>query len=156
MADVQLPCETCNGKRFKKELLKLHLLGKIFTILTMTIDDAVAFFWLIEQHKIIKIKTIARCWTRRSLDIYHSSTLSGGEAQKNKTSLFLEQRKKSIICLWQTNHRTAFPWYQETFASFNALIDKGHSIVMEHNLDLIKCADWIIDLGPEGGKWDSY
>jgi excinuclease UvrABC ATPase subunit len=110
---------------------------------------------LMNSIKSLKIKTIARCWTRLRSIRQSSSTLSGGEAQRIKLASFLVKgatKEKHYLSL--TNQpRTAFPWYQETFSLFNALIDKGHSIlVIEHNLDLIKCADWIIDLGPEGGE----
>jgi excinuclease ABC subunit A len=158
MADVQLPCETCNGKRFKKEVLEVTFAGKnINDILTMTIDDAVAFFETNEQHKITqKLKPLQDVGLGYVQLGQSSSTLSGGEAQRIKLASFLVKgatKEKALFVFDEPTTGLHFHDIKKLLASFDALIEKGHSIlVIEHNLDLIKCADWIIDLGPEGGE----
>jgi excinuclease ABC subunit A len=158
MADVQLPCETCHGKRFKKEVLEVAFAGKnIHDILTMTIDDAVAFFETNEQHKITqKLKPLQDVGLGYVQLGQSSSTLSGGEAQRIKLASFLVKGATKDRALFVFDEPTTglhFHDIKKLLASFEALIEKGHSIlVIEHNLDLIKCADWIIDLGPEGGE----
>jgi excinuclease ABC subunit A len=158
MADVQLPCETCNGKRFKKEVLEVTFEGKnIYDILTMTIDDAVAFFDNNKQQKITqKLKPLQDVGLGYVQLGQSSSTLSGGEAQRIKLASFLVKgatKEKALFVFDEPTTGLHFHDINKLMASFNALIDKGHSIiVVEHNLDLIKCADWIIDLGPEGGE----
>ncbi|WP_369752303.1 excinuclease ABC subunit UvrA [Flavobacterium sp. WC2409] len=158
MADVQLPCETCNGKRFKKEVLEVTFVGKnIHDILTLTIDDAVAFFETNQQHKITqKLKPLQDVGLGYVQLGQSSSTLSGGEAQRIKLASFLVKGATKDRALFVFDEPTTglhFHDIKKLLASFDALIEKGHSIlVIEHNLDLIKCADWIIDLGPEGGE----
>ena len=158
MADVQLPCETCNGKRFKKEVLEVAFAGKnIHDILTLTIDDAVAFFETNQQHKITqKLKPLQDVGLGYVQLGQSSSTLSGGEAQRIKLASFLVKGATKDRALFVFDEPTTglhFHDIKKLLASFDALIEKGHSIiVIEHNLDLIKCADWIIDLGPEGGE----
>jgi excinuclease ABC subunit A len=158
MADVQLPCETCNGKRFKKEVLEVAFAGKnIHDILTMTIDDAVAFFETNQQHKITqKLKPLQDVGLGYVQLGQSSSTLSGGEAQRIKLASFLVKgatKEKALFVFDEPTTGLHFHDIKKLLASFEALIEKGHSIlVIEHNLDLIKCADWIIDLGPEGGE----
>ena len=158
MADVQLPCETCNGKRFKKEVLEVTFAGKnIYDILTLTIDDAVAFFEGNEQHKITqKLKPLQDVGLGYVQLGQSSSTLSGGEAQRIKLASFLVKgatKEKALFVFDEPTTGLHFHDIKKLLASFDALIEKGHSIlVIEHNLDLIKCADWIIDLGPEGGE----
>jgi len=157
MADVHLTCETCNGKRFKKDVLEVTFEGKnIDDILTMTIDDAISFF---DQHNVTKIKKKLQPLQDVGLGYValgqSSSTLSGGEAQRIKLASFLGKGSKSDNALFIFDEPTTglhFHDIQKLLKSFQALISKGHSIiVIEHNLDLIKCADYIIDLGPEGG-----
>ncbi len=158
MADVQLPCETCNGKRFKKEVLEVTFASKnIHDILTMTIDDAVAFFEVNKQHKITqKLKPLQDVGLGYVQLGQSSSTLSGGEAQRIKLASFLVKgatKDKALFVFDEPTTGLHFHDIKKLLASFEALIEKGHSIlVIEHNLDLIKCADWIIDLGPEGGE----
>lgn len=158
MADVQLPCETCNGKRFKKEVLEVTFAAKnIHDILTMTIDDAVAFFETNQQPKITqKLKPLQDVGLGYVQLGQSSSTLSGGEAQRIKLASFLVKgaaKEKALFVFDEPTTGLHFHDIKKLLASFDALIDKGHSIlVIEHNLDLIKCADWIIDLGPEGGE----
>jgi excinuclease ABC subunit A len=158
MADVSLPCETCGGKRFKKEILDVEFEGKnIHDILTMTIDDAVTFF---AKHKQTKISNKLQPLQDVGLGYVQlgqsSSTLSGGEAQRIKLASFLVKgttKEKALFVFDEPTTGLHFHDIQKLLTSFEALIDKGHSIiVIEHNLDLIKCADYIIDIGPEGGE----
>jgi len=158
MADVHLECETCKGKRFKKELLEVSFEGEnIFDILSMTIDNAVAFF---NQHKQSKIKNKLQPLQDVGLGYVtlgqSSSTLSGGEAQRIKLASFLGKgntKDKTLFIFDEPTTGLHFHDIKKLLKSFNALIEKGHSIiVIEHNLELIKCADYIIDLGPDGGE----
>lgn len=158
MADVELPCETCNGKRFKKEVLEVTFEGKnIDDVLTMTVDDAVAFFKAHAQTKITqKLQPLQDVGLGYVQLGQSSSTLSGGEAQRIKLASFLVKgvtKEKALFIFDEPTTGLHFHDIKKLLASFDALIDKGHSIiVIEHNLDLIKCADWVIDLGPEGGE----
>ena len=158
MADVHLTCETCNGKRFKKEVLEVNYEGKsIDDILNMTIDNAVAFFNDHKQTKIEKklqpLKDVGLGYVTLGQS---SSTLSGGEAQRIKLASFLGKGSRGNTTLFIFDEPTTglhFHDIKKLLKSFQALIEIGHSIiVIEHNIDLIKCADYIIDLGPEGGK----
>lgn len=158
MADVSLPCETCGGKRFKKEVLEVAFENKnIDDILTMTIDDAIAFFAENKQTKIVqKLQPLQDVGLGYVQLGQSSSTLSGGEAQRIKLASFLVKgvtKEKALFVFDEPTTGLHFHDIKKLLASFDALIEKGHSIiVIEHNLDLIKCADWIIDLGPEGGE----
>jgi len=158
MADVSLPCDTCGGKRFKKEVLEVTFEGKnIDDILSMTIDDAIAFFQEHKQSKIIqKLQPLQDVGLGYVQLGQSSSTLSGGEAQRIKLASFLVKgvtKEKALFVFDEPTTGLHFHDIKKLLASFDALIEKGHSIiVIEHNLDLIKCADWIIDLGPEGGE----
>ena len=158
MADVQLPCEACNGKRFQKEVLEITFEGKnIDNILTMTVDDALAFFRTTNQNKIIqKIQPLQDVGLGYVQLGQSSSTLSGGEAQRIKLASFLVKgttKEKALFIFDEPTTGLHFHDIKKLLTSFDALIDKGHSIiVIEHNLDMIKCADFIIDLGPEGGE----
>lgn len=158
MADVQLPCDTCNGKRFKKEILEVYFEGKnIDDILTMTIDDAVSFFVETKQTKISqKLQPLQDVGLGYVQLGQSSSTLSGGEAQRIKLASFLVKgstKDKALFVFDEPTTGLHFHDIKKLLTSFDALIDKGHSIiVIEHNLDLIKCADYVIDLGPEGGE----
>ena len=158
MADVSLPCDTCGGKRFKKEVLEVLFEGKnIDNILTMTIDDAITFFAENKQTKITqKLQPLQDVGLGYVQLGQSSSTLSGGEAQRIKLASFLVKgvtKEKALFVFDEPTTGLHFHDIKKLLASFDALIEKGHSIiVIEHNLDLIKCADWIIDLGPEGGE----
>ena len=158
MADVQLPCDTCNGKRFKKEILEVNFEGKnIDDILTMTVDDALAFFKDTKQTKIVqKLQPLQDVGLGYVQLGQSSSTLSGGEAQRIKLASFLVKgstKEKALFVFDEPTTGLHFHDIKKLLTSFDALIEKGHSIiVIEHNLDMIKCADWIIDLGPEGGE----
>ncbi len=158
MADVHLVCDTCNGKRFKKEVLEVTFQNKnIDDILTMTVDDAVAFF---TEHKEEKIASKLQPLQDVGLGYVQlgqsSSTLSGGEAQRIKLASFLVKgtsKEKTVFIFDEPTTGLHFHDIKKLLASFYALLDRGHTvIVVEHNLDLIKCADYIIDLGPEGGE----
>jgi excinuclease ABC subunit A len=157
MADVSLPCDSCGGKRFKKEVLEVCFENKnIDDILSMTIDDAIAFFGQHKQAKIIqKLQPLQDVGLGYVQLGQSSSTLSGGEAQRIKLASFLVKgvtKDKALFIFDEPTTGLHFHDIKKLLASFDALIEKGHSIiVIEHNLDLIKCADWIIDLGPEGG-----
>ncbi|MGB1042584.1 MAG: excinuclease ABC subunit UvrA, partial [Tenacibaculum sp.] len=158
MADVHLECETCKGKRFKKEVLEVNFEGKnIDDILNLTIDDAVAFFTEYKQPKIAKkLKPLQDVGLGYVQLGQSSSTLSGGEAQRIKLASFLVKgntKDKALFIFDEPTTGLHFHDIKKLLASFNALIEKGHSIiVIEHNIELIKCADYIIDLGTEGGK----
>lgn len=158
MADVHLTCETCNGKRFKKEVLEVAFEGKnIDDVLSMTIDDAISFFAAQGQTKIQgKLQPLQDVGLGYVTLGQSSSTLSGGEAQRIKLASFLGKGTKSDKALFIFDEPTTglhFHDIKKLLKSFQALIEKGHSIiVIEHNLELIKCADYVIDLGPEGGS----
>ena len=158
MADVHLQCDDCNGKRFKKEVLEVNFEGKnIDDILNSTIDDAVAFFIEHQQTKIAnKLKPLQDVGLGYVQLGQSSSTLSGGEAQRIKLASFLVKgntKDKALFIFDEPTTGLHFHDIKKLLASFNALLDKGHSIlVIEHNIELIKCADYIIDLGLEGGK----
>ncbi len=158
MADVSLPCEACNGKRFQREVLEVAFEGKnIHDLLTSTIDEAIEFFGNHKQNKILQklqpLQDVGLGYVKLGQS---SSTLSGGEAQRIKLASFLVKgatKEKALFVFDEPTTGLHFHDIQKLLTSFDALIDKGHSImVVEHNLDLIKCADHIIDLGPEGGE----
>ncbi|MFC5045870.1 excinuclease ABC subunit UvrA [Aquimarina hainanensis] len=157
MADVHLVCETCNGKRFKKEILEVTFQDKnIDDILNMTIDDAIDFFYTHKQTKITRklqpLQDVGLGYVKLGQS---SSTLSGGEAQRIKLASFLVKgntKDKALFIFDEPTTGLHFHDIKKLLKSFNELLDKGHSVlVIEHNIDLIKCADYIIDLGPEGG-----
>lgn len=158
MADVHLECETCGGKRFKKEVLEVTFNNaNIDDILNMTIDDAIQFFEIGEQTKIVsKLKPLQDVGLGYVTLGQSSSTLSGGEAQRIKLASFLikgSTKDKALFIFDEPTTGLHFHDIQKLLKSFNALIKKGHSIVViEHNIDLIKCADYLIDLGPGGGE----
>jgi excinuclease ABC subunit A len=158
MADVHLECEACNGKRFKKEVLEVTFEGKnINDILTLTIDDALAFFGAHSQTKITqKLQPLQDVGLGYVQLGQSSSTLSGGEAQRIKLASFLVKgtiKDKALFVFDEPTTGLHFHDIKKLLASFDALLEKGHSIiVIEHNLDLIKCADYILDIGPEGGE----
>ncbi len=158
MADVHLECETCKGKRFKKEVLEVTFGDKnIDDILNLTIDDAISFFEETEQTKIkTKLQPLQDVGLGYVTLGQSSSTLSGGEAQRIKLASFLgkgNNKDKTLFIFDEPTTGLHFHDIQKLLKSFNALIENGHSIiVVEHNLELIKCADYIIDLGLKGGE----
>ena len=158
MADVKLKCESCKGRRFKDSILEIKFEGKnIDDILNMTIDQALMFF---ESNECKKIKNKLQPLQDVGLGYVtlgqSSSTLSGGEAQRIKLAAFLGKGSQSTSGLFIFDEPTTglhFHDIKKLLKSFDALIEIGHSIVViEHNLELIKSADYIIDLGPEGGQ----
>jgi len=160
MADIHLVCESCKGKRFRDEILEVTFEEKnIYDILDLTVDEAIDFFG---NHKSVSAKKIARL-LKPLQDVglgyvklgQSSSTLSGGESQRIKLASFLAKEKgsPSLFIFDEPTTGLHFHDIRKLLDSFNALVARGHSIIIiEHNLDVIKCADWVIDLGPEGGK----
>ena len=159
MADVVLQCESCNGKRFNKEILDVSFFGKnISDILKTTVDDAIDFF-----EKNNEVKIAERLKPLKDVGLGYvtlgqsSSTLSGGEAQRVKLASFIgkEIQKENILFIFdEPTTGLHFHDIKKLLKSFNLLIKKGHTIiVVEHNIDLIKCADYVIDLGPGGGDF---
>jgi excinuclease ABC subunit A len=156
MADIHLPCEECKGSRFKEEILDITYKGKnISDVLRMTIDESMAYF-ASDISIINKIKPLADVGLGYVKLGQSSNTLSGGEAQRVKLASFLGKGKTQEHVLFIFDEPTTglhFHDINKLLTSFNALIQQGHSIiVIEHNMDVIKCADWIIDLGPDAGK----
>ena len=158
MADVHLTCEACGGKRFKKEVLEITYEGKnIDDLLNTTIDDAVAFFAAHKQTKIAeKLKPLQDVGLGYVTLGQSSSTLSGGEAQRIKLASFLsksESKEKVLFIFDEPTTGLHFHDIRKLLDSLQALIEKGHSVIaIEHNLEMIKCADYVIDLGLEGGE----
>lgn len=157
MADVHLECDTCGGKRFKKEVLEVtYEDANIADLLNMTIDDAIDFFEKHGQTKIVgKLNPLREVGLGYVTLGQSSSTLSGGEAQRIKLASFLVKgttKEKALFIFDEPTTGLHFHDIKKLLKSFDALIARGHSvIVIEHNVELIKCADHIIDLGPEGG-----
>ncbi len=158
MADVNLQCDVCNGKRFKKEVLEVKVGNKnIDDVLSLTVDDAIEFFKSQEQKRIvIKLQPLQDVGLGYVKLGQSSSTLSGGEAQRIKLASFLVKgitKEKTLFIFDEPTTGLHFHDIKKLLASFYALLDKGHTlIVVEHNIDLIKCADYIIDLGQDGGS----
>jgi len=160
MADVHLPCDNCNGKRYKSETLEVEYRGKnISDILEMDIQAALDFFKegteKIEQKIVEKIQPLVNVGLGYVKLGQSSSTLSGGEAQRIKLASFLAKGGSSPSTLFIFDEPTTglhFHDINKLIIAFNELINNGHSIiVIEHNTEVIKCADWVIDIGPEGG-----
>jgi excinuclease ABC subunit A len=158
MADVHLDCEACAGQRFKREILEVRYFEQsIFDVLSMTVDEAMAFFERHQEQKILtKLKPLQDVGLGYVQLGQSSSTLSGGEAQRIKLASFLvkgDTKDKTFFIFDEPTTGLHFHDIQKLLSSFYALLDKGHTIVVvEHNLELIKCADHVIDLGPEGGQ----
>jgi excinuclease ABC subunit A len=156
MADIYLPCEACDGKRFKQHVLDITYKDKnVFEVLDMTIDEALEFF-----QSEPKISARIRPLAAVGLGYVHlgqsSNTLSGGEAQRIKLASFLVKGNNSSKTLFIFDEPTTglhFHDIKKLLKSFDALIEQGNTIiVIEHNMDVIKCADWVIDIGPGGGN----
>jgi excinuclease ABC subunit A len=165
MADVELTCESCKGMRFKREILEVRYHGKnIYDILEMTIDEAIDFFnshpGKNEKRIVEKLKPLADVGLGYIKMGQSSSTLSGGESQRVKLAYFLSQEKNTGQILFIFDEPTTglhFHDINKLLKSINALVDHGHSaILIEHNQEVIKSADWIIDLGPGGGEDGGY
>lgn len=162
MADVVLECEHCKGKRFKKEIQEVKFNEvSIDQLLDMTVDTAIAFFQKYQVKKIIqKLQPLQDVGLGYVTLGQSSATLSGGEAQRIKLASFISQgitKEKVLFIFDEPTTGLHFHDIQKLITSFNALINRGHSIVVvEHNLELIKCADHLIDLGPEAGDRGGY
>ncbi len=161
MADVHLVCDVCNGKRFKDDVLEVQYRGKsIADVLGMTIDEAIDFFSEDMNSALLK-RLVEKLTPLRDVGMGYvhlgqsSSTLSGGEAQRIKLATFLSKGSEEGTTLFIFDEPTTglhFNDIKKLLKAFNMLVDKGHTIVViEHHPDVIKCADWLIDLGPEGG-----
>ena len=161
MADLVLECESCHGKRFKKETLEVTYHGvNIYDILNMTVNEAIEFFRKHKQNKIVKrllpLQEVGLGYIKLGQS---SSTLSGGENQRVKLAYFLSTEKVSpaIFVFDEPTTGLHFHDIKKLMEAFDALISRGHTIIIiEHNMDVIKCADYIIDLGPEGGNKGGY
>lgn len=156
MADIVLECETCHGQRFKKDILDVRFEGKnINDVLNMTISEAIDFFTEHNQPVIVKrLKPLYDVGLGYIKLGQNSSTLSGGENQRVKLAYFIGQEKQDPTMFIFDEPTTGLHFHdiKRLISAFNALIDRGHTIVIiEHNMDVIKCADHIIDIGPEGG-----
>ena len=157
MADLTLECEACHGKRFKKEILDVRFEGKnINDVLNMTVSEAVDFFSRYDQKAIVnRLKPLEDVGLGYIKLGQNSSTLSGGENQRVKLAFFIGQEKQEPTLFIFDEPTTGLHFHDisRLLKAFHALIERGHTVlVIEHNLDVIKCADWIIDLGPEGGN----
>ena len=157
MADLTLECEACHGQRFKKEILDVRFEGKnINDILNMTVNEALDFFSAHRQKAIVnRLKPLQDVGLGYIKLGQNSSTLSGGENQRVKLAYFIGQEKQESTLFIFDEPTTGLHFHDisRLLKAFNALIERGHTVlVIEHNLDVIKCADWIIDLGPEGGN----
>ncbi len=161
MADVDLICESCHGKRFKPEILEVTCRGKsIHDVLEMTVDEAIGFFSEGKSHTEKKIIEKLQTLSSVGLGYIHlgqpSSTLSGGESQRVKLASFLKKENRNTHSLFIFDEPTTglhFHDIRKLLEAFDALIEHGNTIILvEHNPDVIKAADWIIDLGPEGGE----
>lgn len=156
MADLTLTCESCHGKRFKAETLEVEYHGQnIYDVLNMTVNQAIEFFTAHKQDKIIKklipLQEVGLGYIKLGQP---SSTLSGGENQRVKLAYYLSQERANATLFIFDEPTTGLHFHDinKLLTAFNALIDRGHSIlVIEHNLEVIKSADYIIDLGPDGG-----
>lgn len=156
LADVHLTCEVCGGKKFKEEVLEVQYKGKnVYDVLELSVDEAIEFFK--EEKSLAKALQPLQDVGLGYIKLGQSSnTLSGGEAQRVKLASFLGKSKAAGHILFIFDEPTTglhFHDINKLLGSFNALINQGHSLlVIEHNTEVIKCADWIIDLGPEAGE----
>ena len=161
MADLVLQCESCHGKRFKADTLEVKFHdASIYDVLEMTVNQAIEFFALHGQKKIVKklqpLQDVGLGYIKLGQS---SSTLSGGESQRVKLAYYLSQEKTDPTLFIFDEPTTGLHFHdiKKLLAAFDALIRRGHSIVIiEHNLDVVKCADHVIDLGPEGGDRGGY
>ena len=160
MADITLECETCHGKRFKQDVLDVEYHGaSIYDMLEMTVNQAIEFFGQYpgsQEKKIVKkLKPLQDVGLGYIKLGQTSSTLSGGENQRVKLAYYLGQEKQEPTLFVFDEPTTGLHFHdiKTLLKAFNALIDKGHTVVIiEHNMDVIKCADYLVDLGPEGGN----
>ena len=165
MADVDLTCEACKGMRFKRDILDVRFQGKnIYEILEMTVEEAIEFFGKCHDRTCKKIANSIKPLADVGLGYVRlgqsSSTLSGGESQRVKLAFYLGQENSASKILFIFDEPTTglhFHDINKLMKSLNALVEHGHSVILiEHNIEVIKCADWVIDLGPEGGDKGGY
>jgi len=167
MADISLICDSCKGKRFREEILDVTFQGKTITdILDLTVDDAMHFFENANKNCNLCKKIAIRLQPLADVGLGYvrlgqpSATLSGGEAQRLKLASFLARGITSAKTLFIFDEPTTglhFHDIKKLLDAFNALIEQGHSmVIIEHNPEVIKSADWVIDLGPEGGDEGGY
>jgi excinuclease ABC subunit A len=163
MADVHLICEACSGKRFKDEILEIKYNGlNIADVLDLTVEDAITFFSRSGKTKRIENKIIQKLTILKEVGLEYVklgqsvSTLSGGESQRLKLATFLSKKENvqpTLFIFDEPSTGLHFHDINKLLDALNALIRLGHTVlIIEHNMDIIKTADWIIDLGPEGGK----
>jgi excinuclease ABC subunit A len=162
---VTLECENCHGKRFKEDILDVRYHDKnIFNVLELSVEEAIAFFGKQADsagkriaHRLLPLSDVGLGYVKLGQP---SSTLSGGESQRIKLASFLAREKNEETILFMFDEPTTglhFHDIKKLLDAFNALIYRGHSIIIiEHNLEIIKSADWIIDLGKEGGEEGGY
>ena len=165
MADITLICESCKGKRFKDEVLEVKFKdANVYDILEMTVNQAIEFFdngkTSTERKIVERLKPLQDVGLGYIKLGQASSTLSGGESQRVKLASFLQKDESNQSILFIFDEPTTglhFNDIKKLLSAFDALIEKGHSIILiEHNVEVIKCADWVIDLGPEGGDGGGY
>jgi len=165
MADITLICESCKGKRFKDEVLEVKYKdANVFDILEMTVNQAIEFFdngkTSTERKIVDRLKPLQDVGLGYIKLGQASSTLSGGESQRVKLASFLQKDESNQSILFIFDEPTTglhFNDIKKLLSAFDALIEKGHSIILiEHNVEVIKCADWVIDLGPDGGDGGGY
>jgi excinuclease ABC subunit A len=160
MADIEIECEACKGRRFRKEILEVCYRGvNVADLLDMSVDEAIDFFAAVNGQQEQKI--IRRLMPLRSVGLGYirlgqtSSSLSGGENQRMKLASYLTQERPQPMLFVFDEPTTGLHFHdiKTLLGAFDALIGRGHTlVVVEHNLEVIKCADWLIDLGPEGGE----
>jgi excinuclease ABC subunit A len=161
MADLVLECESCHGKRFKPEILEVRFHEKnVYDILDMTINQAIEFFTEWGEKKIVKLLKPLQDVGLGYIKLgQSSSTLSGGENQRVKLAYYLGMDKHAPTMFIFDEPTTGLHFHdiKKLLASFDALLKKGHTLVIiEHNLDVVKCADHVLDIGPEGGEKGGY
>ena len=157
MADLVLECESCHGKRFKSDTLEVKFHdANIYDVLEMTVDQAMEFFEKYGQKRIVNalkpLQDVGLGYVKLGQS---SSTLSGGENQRVKLAYYLSMEKKEPTLFIFDEPTTGLHFHdiKKLLECFDALIKRGHSIlIIEHNMEMIKCADWVIDMGPEGGE----
>lgn len=164
MADIKVKCDACQGKRFKKDILDVEYEGKnIYDFLEMTVNEAIDF--LSTRNGAIEKRIVKKLMPLKDVGLGYiklgqsSSTLSGGESQRVKLAYFLSQemQEKTMFIFDEPTTGLHFQDIATLLKSLNRLVDAGHTvIIIEHNMEIIKCADWIIDVGPEGGESGGY
>jgi len=163
MADISLTCEACHGKRFREEILDARFGGKdVAEVLDMTVDDAVSFFQAHMESSTACKRVVGKLLPLQETGLGYvklgqsSSTLSGGEAQRIKLASFLskgQDEKPTLFIFDEPTTGLHFHDVAKLLKAFGMLLSNGHTlIVIEHNTEVIKCADHVIDLGPEGGE----